>query len=92
MLHDDQPGRMLAAAPHGQDPAHLLAPELLWTEHAHPEADLLVVVLRGHGAMRIGDEERPVGPGSILWVPRGVQHAFRNAAPEPAAAYAVLLR
>ena len=28
--------------------------------------------------MRIGDEEREVGEGSILHVPRGTPHAFRG--------------
>jgi len=59
--------------------------------HTHDERDLLVVMLRGHGHMRIGDEERPVGPGSVVYVPRGVVHAFRNAAEVPAVAYAVYL-
>ena len=57
--------------------------------HRHDRHDLVVVMLRGHGAMRLGAEERAVGEGSILYVPRGTVHAFRNASPEPAAAYAV---
>ena len=57
--------------------------------HRHDRHDLLVVILRGHGAMRLGDKERPVGEGSILWVPRGTPHAFRNASGEVAVAYAV---
>ncbi len=59
--------------------------------HRHDRHDLLVVMLRGHGGMRIGDEERPVGEGSILWIPRGTPHAFRNASGTPAIAYAVYL-
>ena len=47
------------------------------------------VVLRGHGRMRLGAEQRPVGEGSILYVPRGAVHAFHNDSPEPAVAYAV---
>lgn len=57
--------------------------------HRHDRHDLLVVILAGHGAMRLGDEERPVGEGSVLWVPRGTPHAFRNGGDEPAVAYAV---
>ncbi len=57
--------------------------------HRHDRHDLLVVILRGHGPMRLGDEERTVGPGSVLYVPRGTVHAFTNASEEPAAAYAV---
>jgi mannose-6-phosphate isomerase-like protein (cupin superfamily) len=57
--------------------------------HRHDRHDLLVVMLRGSGGMRLGDEERPVGAGSILYVPRGTAHAFRNYASEPAVTYAV---
>jgi mannose-6-phosphate isomerase-like protein (cupin superfamily) len=57
--------------------------------HRHDRHDLVVVILRGHGRMRLGDEERAVGEGSVLYVPRGTVHAFTNASEEPAAAYAV---
>lgn len=57
--------------------------------HRHDRHDLFVVMLRGHGFMRLGDEERAVGEGSILYVPRGTPHAFRNASGEVAVAYAV---
>jgi mannose-6-phosphate isomerase-like protein (cupin superfamily) len=57
--------------------------------HRHDRHDLFVVILRGHGTMRIGDQERPVGLDSILYVPRGTTQAFRNTSGEPAIAYAV---
>ena len=57
--------------------------------HRHDRHDLVVVMLRGHGHMRLGDEERPVGEGSVLYVPRGTPHAFRNASDAPAVAYAM---
>ena len=57
--------------------------------HRHDTHDLFVVMLRGHGTMRLGVEERPVGEGSILYVPRGTPHAFRNESGAPALAYAV---
>ena len=59
------------------------------TPHHHDRHDLLVVMLEGFGSMRLGDAERPVGRGSILYVPRGTVHAFRNASDAPAVAYAV---
>jgi mannose-6-phosphate isomerase-like protein (cupin superfamily) len=46
--------------------------------HRHDRHDLMVVMLRGHGFMRIGEEERALGEGSILYVPRATVHAFRN--------------
>jgi mannose-6-phosphate isomerase-like protein (cupin superfamily) len=57
--------------------------------HRHDRHDLLVVLLRGRGGMRLGTEERSIGTGSILYVPRGTPHAFRNGTGEPAVAYAV---
>jgi len=57
--------------------------------HRHDTHDLFVVMLRGHGTMRLGDEQRPIGERSILYVPRGTPHAFRNESDAPALAYAV---
>jgi mannose-6-phosphate isomerase-like protein (cupin superfamily) len=57
--------------------------------HRHDTHDLVVVMLRGYGTMRLGGETRPVGPSSILYVPRGTPHAFANESGEPALAYAV---
>ncbi len=68
---------------------HVVAIRERETPHRHDRHDLFVVILRGHGGMLLGEEERPVGEGSILYVPRGTVHAFRNASAEPALAYAV---
>ena len=57
--------------------------------HRHDTHDLFVVMLRGHGTMRIGAETRPLGEGSIVYVPRGTPHAFANLSGAPAAAYAI---
>ncbi len=57
--------------------------------HRHDRHDLFVVILRGHGDMRLGEAARAVGPRSILYVPRGTPHAFRNLSSEPALAYAL---
>ena len=70
---------------------HLVAIRGAETPHRHDRHDLLVVMLRGHGRMRIGSEERPVGDGSILYIPRGAVHAFRNESLEPAVAFTVYL-
>jgi len=59
--------------------------------HRHDTHDLFVVMLRGFGTMRLGSETQPVGPNSILYVPRGTPHAFTNESGEPALAYAVYL-
>ena len=88
------PGEAFRLVELGRD-AHT-SHHLVWirdreTPHRHDRHDLLVVILRGHGSMRLGSEARAVGEGSVLYVPRGTPHAFRNASAEPAAAYAVYL-
>lgn len=55
--------------------------------HRHDRHDQLVVLVRGRGTMRVGEEVRPVEQGSILFLPRGVPHAFTNGGVEPAIAY-----
>jgi mannose-6-phosphate isomerase-like protein (cupin superfamily) len=57
--------------------------------HRHDRHDLFVVMLRGSGTMRIGAETRPVGEGSLIYVPRATPHAFTNLSGAPAAAYAI---
>jgi mannose-6-phosphate isomerase-like protein (cupin superfamily) len=39
--------------------------------------------------MLLGDEERVIGPRSIVYVPRGVPHSMRNGASTPLYGYAV---
>jgi mannose-6-phosphate isomerase-like protein (cupin superfamily) len=87
-----QAGEDLRVTEVGRD-AHT-SHHLVWirdreTPHRHDRHDLLVVILRGRGGMRLGADERAVGEGSILYVPRGTLHAFRNASGEPALGYAV---
>lgn len=57
--------------------------------HRHDRHDQLVVLVRGHGTMRVGEEVQPVEQGSVLFLPRGVPHAFTNGGLEPAIAYLV---
>jgi mannose-6-phosphate isomerase-like protein (cupin superfamily) len=68
---------------------HLVAIRTAETPHRHDRHDLIVVMERGHGTMRMGDATLPVGERSILYVPRGTVHAFANASIEPALAYVV---
>jgi mannose-6-phosphate isomerase-like protein (cupin superfamily) len=59
--------------------------------HRHDTHDLLVVVLDGQGSMLIGNEERPIGPHSVLYIPRGTPHSMRNTSARPSAAYAMFV-
>jgi len=42
--------------------------------------DEVYVVISGRGRLRMGDEDIPVGPGSIAFVAAGVEHRFRDIA------------
>jgi mannose-6-phosphate isomerase-like protein (cupin superfamily) len=43
--------------------------------HGEDEAYL---VLRGRGRIRVGGEDRAVEPGSVVFVPAGVEHRFHD--------------
>ncbi len=76
----------------GRDAAtshHAVAIRTAETPHRHDRHELLVMIVRGHGTMRIGDATLPVGEGSLLYVPRGAVHAFANESGTPAVAYVV---
>lgn len=90
--HPLEAGKTLQVSEIGRD-AHS-SHHLVWiadreAPHRHDGHDLFVVMLRGSGTMRLGAETRPVGEGSVLYVPRATPHAFTNLSGAPAAAYAV---
>ena len=51
--------------------------------HAHPHNEQVYVIVRGQGLMKVGGEEQPVGPGTLVFVPPGSDHAIRNVGDEP---------
>lgn len=51
--------------------------------HSHPEAEQVYVIVAGAGVMRVDDEEREVGPGTLVLIPPGAQHAIRNVGGTP---------
>jgi len=53
-------------------------------EHTHADEDQINVVISGEVLATRGDEEILMGPGSVVFVPRGVRHSLRNAGTEPA--------
>lgn len=68
---------------------HVVAIRTAETAHRHDRHELLVMIVRGRGTMRIGDAALPVGEGSLLYVPRGAVHAFANQSGAPAVSYAI---
>lgn len=43
--------------------------------HSHPRAEETVIVLSGRGWHRIGEQSYEIGPGDVVFVPRGVAHS-----------------
>lgn len=46
-------------------------------QEPHTEDEVYHVV-EGRANLRVGEEVRPVGPGDVVFVERGVDHAFRD--------------
>lgn len=51
--------------------------EIVDPQRPHTEAEIYYV-LDGRGQIRVGDEDRPLGPGSIVFVEAGVKHRFHS--------------
>jgi mannose-6-phosphate isomerase-like protein (cupin superfamily) len=49
--------------------------------HVHEHEDELFYVLEGEHVFQVGEEEFRVGPGGLVFAPRGVPHAQRRAVP-----------
>jgi quercetin dioxygenase-like cupin family protein len=50
--------------------------------HRHPHAEEWEYVLDGFGIKRVGDEDLQIGPGDIVFTPRGVIHGVVNTSDE----------
>ncbi len=46
-------------------------------EHVHPGETEMLYVLEGSGVMTVAGIELPVGPTSVIQIPKGTRHAFR---------------
>jgi quercetin dioxygenase-like cupin family protein len=49
------------------------------TLHSHAGADKFYLVISGKARMRVGEEAREAGPGSVVWAPAGVPHGVEEA-------------
>lgn len=49
--------------------------------HVHEREDEVFHVLEGEHVVRCGDDEFQVGPGSLVFLPRGVPHGHRRVVP-----------
>lgn len=79
MIDGDETGQRFALVEHLFDPRALAAPM-----HRHHDEDEWSYVLSGRIGAIIEGQEVEVGPGDLLWKPRGQWHTFWNAGDEPA--------
>ena len=49
--------------------------------HVHERDDELFYVLDGEHVFQVGDDEFHVGPGGLVFAPRGIPHAQRRVVP-----------
>jgi len=50
--------------------------------HDHPKEEEFYYILCGKGTVTIGDQERNVKPGDVLYVPAGMKHKIVNTGKE----------
>lgn len=46
--------------------------------HVHSDAEEIVIVVKGHGISSSGTAEYEVGPGDVVFIPKGVTHFTKN--------------
>ncbi|HZT84696.1 MAG TPA: alpha/beta fold hydrolase [Gaiellaceae bacterium] len=51
--------------------------------HYHPNAEEVVMVLKGRGTQVVGDRTLDLGPGDICFIPRSTPHRITGASAEP---------
>lgn len=49
--------------------------------HVHPNEEQYLFMLEGEMRMILGDEDRLIGPGDLVHIPKGVQHGTRAVGP-----------
>ena len=54
--------------------------------HHHP-SEQVYVIIAGRGRMLVGEEEREVGSGDLIYVPSGTVHGIENISEEEALTY-----
>ena len=78
-----------SGARHGSFAELEASPTAAVPEHAHDESVEALFVARGNGHMRLGDDEREVRDGSVLYVPAGTLHDYRPRGTEPLRAFQI---
>jgi mannose-6-phosphate isomerase-like protein (cupin superfamily) len=53
------------------------------TPHHHQELEEIYYIVSGSGVMTVGSEQREVGPGDAVYIPRRHRHTLENTGAEP---------
>ena len=85
MIGGEETQDNFALVEHPIGPRALAAPM-----HTHEREDEYTYVLEGEIGFQIGEEVLVARPGDLVFKPRGVPHAFWNAADEPARALEII--
>jgi quercetin dioxygenase-like cupin family protein len=58
--------------------------------HLHSREDEAIYVTAGLLTVEVGGHRHQVGPGSLIWLPRGIPHTFANLSDEPVCTVGVI--
>ncbi len=61
----------------------ILPPGATVTPHHHQVLEEIYYIVEGSGLMTIGDEQRQVGAGDAVYIPRNNRHTLINTGSEP---------
>jgi mannose-6-phosphate isomerase-like protein (cupin superfamily) len=53
------------------------------TPHHHEQIEEIYYIISGRGTMIVGEEQREVGPGDAIYIPRRHRHTLSNIGSEP---------
>jgi mannose-6-phosphate isomerase-like protein (cupin superfamily) len=60
------------------------------TPHSHDHYNQVYIVKSGHGLMQIEAETQQVGPGWLVFIPRGQRHSLEPLDDEPVIVYSII--
>ncbi len=60
----------------------ILPPGCAVRPHFHREIEEIYYILSGRGLMTVGEDQREVGSGDSVYVPRGARHTLENTGAE----------
>jgi len=63
--------------------AYEYAPGGWITDHIHSNAEQWYFILSGKGTMKVGNEEKLSGPGTVVFIPRNTVHGYRVVGDQP---------